>query len=75
MIKVICIADSETLKELALDTWVETNGEYLVEETMYSYRVQLKGILSNYFVDAHKRHFITMAEWREQQINSILDGY
>jgi len=73
MIKVICIADSETLKELALDNWVETNGEYLVEETMYSYRVQLKGILANYFVDAHKRHFITIAEWREKQINSILN--
>jgi hypothetical protein len=74
-IKIICIADNKLLKDIGALYYVKYNGVYEAEIDSLqnnSYRIYFLDI-SGYTVNINKKYFITMAEWREQQINSILN--
>jgi hypothetical protein len=77
MIKVICIKDSNGF---SLPHYSIKKGEFYSckESTRYKNCYQVN-IVSDDFEDMlyiglfYKSNFLTLAEWREQQINSILD--
>jgi hypothetical protein len=72
-IKIICIADNNLLENIGASYYVKYNGIYEAEIEDSSYRISLYPNISGYSVNIDKQYFITMAEWREQQINSILN--
>ena len=62
---------------------ISSATEPLIEGNVYELKLECKGIWSveDTFVSDYPKlyyiwdHFISPAEWREQQINSILDDY
>ena len=71
-IKIICIADNKLLEDIGASFYVKYNGIYEAEIEDSSYRIDFLGT-PGYSVNINKKYFITVAEWREQQINSILN--
>jgi hypothetical protein len=72
-IKIICIADNKLLEKIGASYYVKYNGIYEAEIEDNSYRISLYPNISGYSVNIDKKYFITMAKWRDKQINDILD--
>ena len=72
MIKVVCIVDDIFLEKIGASYYLKYNGIYEAEIEDNSYRISLYPNISGYSVNVPKKYFITMAEWRDNQINSIL---
>jgi len=71
--KVICIKDL-FINEFSTFTILTKGNLYEIEDVYNkTFWVMTNDRLRAFNVESFSKYFITLAEWREQQINSILD--
>jgi hypothetical protein len=67
-VKYICIEDYRFLNYGA------KNGDIIeIEETPFCFSIYKDGKIIDMIVEISNKHFVILAEWRDKQINSILE--